>query len=318
MIDVLSDVLSVARLKGTVYFSAELRSPWGIALPRRPRAPFYVVTRGRCEIALDVPGSPPASLGSGDLAILPGGTAHTVASSRGAKTMPLDQFVARYPMDERGRLSVLDRRGPATTLLGGFFELERAPEPLVDVLPPLIHLRGSHRDVATWLAPILKSIAQEAAQALPGRAVVLNRLADVLFVKAVRAWLLTTTATNGAGPPNWLRGLADPRIARALGEIHRTPEQALTLGRLASLAAMSRTAFAQRFRALVGTTPVTYLTSWRMQKAAYLLEMGTLSIAQIAERVGYSSELGFAKAFRRRLGTPPGAYARRASRSRTG
>ena len=74
---------------------------------------------------------------------------------------------------------------------------------------------------------------------------------------------------------------------------------------------MSRTAFARRFHALVGQTPVGYLASWRMQKAAYLLEMGALSIAQIAERVGYTSELAFSKAFRRLIGMPPGAYARR-------
>ena len=114
MTDVLSDVLAVTRLKGTVYFSAELRAPWGIALPQRARLPFYVVMRGRCEITLDGAASPRASLGAGDLAVLPGGTAHTMASSRGAKTLPLEQFVARYPMDERGRVRALDRQGPAT------------------------------------------------------------------------------------------------------------------------------------------------------------------------------------------------------------
>ena len=311
MIDVLSDVLAVTRLKGTVYFSAELRSPWGIALPQRARLPFYVVTRGRCEITLDGAGSPRASLGRGDLAVLPGGTAHTLASSRGAKTLSLEQFVGRYPMDERGRVRALDGKGPTTSLIGGFFELERAPEPLVAVLPPIVHVRGGDADVSGWLAPILKSIAQEAAQAFPGRAVVLNRLADVLFVRVVRAHLLKASANGASASPSWLRGLADPGIARALGEIHRAPEEAWTLTRLASHAAMSRTAFAQRFRALVGRTPVSYLARWRMQKAAYLLEMGTLSMAQVAERVGYASELAFAKAFRRLTGTPPGAYARR-------
>jgi AraC-like DNA-binding protein len=84
--------------------------------------------------------------------------------------------------------------------------------------------------------------------------------------------------------------------------------------RLAARAAMSRTAFAQHFRTLVGQTPVSYLATWRMQKAAYLLEMRTLSIAQVAERVGYASELAFAKAFRRHIGVPPGTYARRHAR----
>ena len=310
MPDVLSEVLAVTRLKGTVYFSAELHAPWGIALPQRRRAPFYAVTRGQCEITLDGAPSLGVSLGPGDLVVLPGGTAHTLASGATAGAIPLEQFVARFPMDERGHVKALDGKGPTTSLIGGFFELERAPEPLVAVLPPLIHLPGDDAEVSGWLDQTLRSIAHEAAQALPGRAVVLNRLADVLFVRVVRAYLLKSSAGGETGPPSWLRGLTDPRIARALAQIHRAPEQAWTLAQLASRAAMSRTAFAQRFRTLVGQTPVSYLAAWRMQKAAYLLEMGTLSIAQIAEHVGYTSELAFAKAFRRLMGTPPGAYAR--------
>lgn len=313
MPDVLSEVLAVTRLKGTVYFSAELRAPWGIALPQRRRAPFYVVTRGQCEIGLDGAPSPGVSLGPGDLVVLPGGTAHTLASSATADAIPLEQFVARFPMDERGHVKALDGKGPMTSIIGGFFELERAPEPLVAVLPPLIHVSGDDAEVSEWLDQTLRSIAHEASQALPGRAVVLNRLADVLFVRVVRAYLLKLSAGGATGPPSWLRGLTDPRIARALAQIHRAPEQAWTLAQLASRAAMSRTAFAQRFRALVGQTPVSYLAAWRMQKAAYLLEMGT-SIAQIAEQVGYTSELAFAKAFRRLMGMPPGAHARQHTR----
>jgi AraC-like DNA-binding protein len=309
--DVLSEVLAVTRLKGTVYFSAELRAPWGIAVPQRPRAPFHVVISGQCEITTDGPAPSSASLGPGDLAILPGGVAHTLTSSAGTAALPITQFVARHPMDEYGHVKALEGHGPTTTLIGGFFELERAPEPLVSILPTIIHLRGGDDpEVAAWLEPTVRSIAHESAQALPGRDVVLNRLADVLFVRAVRAHLLKTSSNGGAGRPSWLRGLSDPRIARALTEIHRAPEKAWTLAQLASHAAMSRTAFAQRFRALVGQTPVSYLATWRMQKAAYLLEMRTLSIAQVAERVGYASELAFAKAFRRLIGTPPGAYAR--------
>src|SRR5262249_13755096 len=152
--------------------------------------------------------------------------------------------------------------GPMTTLIGGFFALERAPEPLVTILPPMIHFRGDDPSVSTWLDPTLRAIAHEAAQDYPGRAVVLDRLADVLFVRVVRAYLLKMSATNGSGPASWLRGLTDPRIARALAEIHRAPEQAWTLAQLASCAAMSRAAFAQRFHALVGQTPVSYLATW--------------------------------------------------------
>jgi AraC-like DNA-binding protein len=292
-----------------VYFGAELRAPWGIAIPDRPRSPFFAVMRGQCEIALDE-GTSPTTLGPGDLVILPGGPAHSLRSSAGATAIPLTQFVARHPMDERGHVKALEGKGPTTSLIGGFFELERAPEPLLSVLPPIIHLRGDDAEISAWLEPTLRAIAHESTQALPGRTVVLNRLADVLFVRAVRAYLLKLPPTR----PSWLRGLTDARVAKALAEIHRAPEHDWTLAALASHAAMSRTAFAQRFRELVGQTPVNYLGRWRMQKAAYLLEMRTLSITQVAEQVGYTSELAFAKAFRRVIGTPPGAYARQHSR----
>ena len=315
MTDVLSEVLAVTRLKSTVYFSAELRAPWGIAVPRRRRSPFYVVSHGRCEITLEGQATSSVELRPGDLVVLPGGPGHALASSARAATMPLERFVERYPMNERGHVKVLGK-GPTTSLLGGFFEFERAPEPLLTILPPLIHLAGDDRRVAGWLEPVLRSIAHEAAQTFPGRAVVLNRLADVLFVAAIRAHLLKMSATARARSQSWLRGLTDSRIAQALAQIHNVPEEAWTLTQLASRAAMSRTAFAQRFRALVGQTPISYLATWRMQRAAYLLEMGTLSIAEIAARVGYASELAFAKAFRRLIGTPPGAYARRHARGR--
>jgi mannose-6-phosphate isomerase-like protein (cupin superfamily) len=126
MTDTLSEVLAVTRLKGTVYFSAELRAPWGVALPQRPRAPFYVVTRGRCEITLDGGASPGVCLESGDLVVLPAGSAHALVSSSRASAIPLEQFVARHPMDERGQLKALNGKGPTTSLIGGFFELERA------------------------------------------------------------------------------------------------------------------------------------------------------------------------------------------------
>ena len=314
MTDVLSDVLAVTRLKGTVYFSAELRAPWGIALPQRSRSPFYAVTRGRCDITLDGSRSSFLSLRPGDLVVLPGGAAHRIASSPRVPAIALEHFVARHPMDARGHLEALDGKGPRASLIGGFFELERAPEPLGAILPSLIHLPAGDAELRRWLGPILRAIAHEAVQDHPGRAVVLNRLADVLFVRAVRAYVLRTSAARANGPQSWLRGLTDPRIATALERIHRAPEQAVTLGGLASGAAMSRTAFAQRFRALVGRTPLSYLASWRMQKAAYLLEMGTMSIAQVAESVGYTSEPAFAKAFRRLIGVPPGTYGRRHAR----
>src|SRR5258706_14926554 len=121
MTDTLSEVLAVTRLKGTVYFSAELRAPWGVSLPQRARSPFYVVTRGRCGITLDGGPSASVSLGPGDLVVLPGGAAHASASSPGGVAIPLHQVVARHPMGARGHLTALDVNVAATSLVCGLF-----------------------------------------------------------------------------------------------------------------------------------------------------------------------------------------------------
>lgn len=127
----------------------------GLALPQRRRAPFYAVAEGGCAITVESTPVTRASLAAGDLVVLPGGAAHTLAAGAAAATIPLEQFVARHPMDERGHLKALDGSGPRTCLIGGFFELERNPEPLAAVLPPMIHLAGHDPDVSTWLEPML-------------------------------------------------------------------------------------------------------------------------------------------------------------------
>jgi transcriptional regulator GlxA family with amidase domain len=138
---------------------------------------------------------------------------------------------------------------------------------------------------------------------------VANRLCDALFVYLLRSHL---TARAGDAAASWLRGLDDPQIRAALTLMHERPEHAWSVAALAAGVGMSRAAFAARFTALVGQTPIRYLTQWRMQKAATLLRTERRSIESIARHVGYESPVAFAKTFKRVTGRPPGAYRRRA------
>ena len=303
--DVLSDVMEQVRLEATVYFSAELHAPWGIGVARRGRAPFYAVTEGRCEVQV---GRRVLKAEAGDLLLIPNAAPHVARSDRSAAVMPFDAWLAAHPMDARGATRH-PGGGAVTRVTGGFFSTDVARlNPLFAALPPVIHLRGTDPAVRRWLEPTLAFIHAEVAAAEQGAATVLRRLADVLFIQAVRVH-----AQREGAAASWLRGLADPRIARALTLIHARFAEPWTLDALARDAGLSRTLLAVRFKALVGESPMNYLTRWRVTRAAGLLRGGRDSLDRIAEQVGYASVAVFSKAFRRATGESPGRWRRIAS-----
>jgi AraC-like DNA-binding protein len=300
--DVLTDVMDQVRLEGMVYFSAELHAPWGIAIDRRGRTPFYAVTAGDCEILLE-PGGPAHRMRTGDFALLPNAAAHVVRSGPGAIVVPFDDWHATHPMHPDGS-TVHAGRGASTCVTGGFFSVAAIrTNPLFGALPPLILLRGDDPAVVRWLQPTLAFIHAEAGARLQGGRTVLRRMADVLFIQAVRIH-----AAQQHGAASWLRGLAEPRVAHALALIHARYAQPWTLEALAREAGASRTLLAVRFRALVGETPMNYLARWRVTRAANRLRAEPISLERLAEQVGFGSVTVFSRAFRRHMGMTPGKY----------
>jgi transcriptional regulator GlxA family with amidase domain len=172
----------------------------------------------------------------------------------------------------------------------------------------VIHLPGEHGRGQAWLESSLRLLLDEAFSDAPGSSTVAERVADILFVQAVRAFLASNAVSDGG----WLRGLTDPQVAKALARVHSTPEVALTLHGLAREVGMSRTVFAQRFRTLVGESVMAYVARRRMHVAAGLLGSTDLPLAEIAARVGYDSDVAFSKAFKRWSGEAAGRYRHRA------
>jgi AraC-like DNA-binding protein len=162
-----------------------------------------------------------------------------------------------------------------------------------------------------WLDAILQLLAVETALEQPGTETVVSRLTDILFVRALRTHL----ASLPEGSQGWLRALKDPPMATALHLLHEQPEQPWTVEGLAERLAMSRSAFAARFKELVGEPPMSYLTRWRLQKAAHRMLEGDATLASIARAVGYETESAFGKAFRRHFGVTPGDYRKQTSRA---
>lgn len=304
--DVLTDVMEQVRLEGTVYFSAELRAPWGISIVRSGRAPFYAVTAGECELQVGRRGKA-RTVRAGDFVLLPNAAPHVVRSGKDALVVPFDDWLQAHPMDRRGSTRHAGP-GAATRVTGGFFSVDPLRiNPLFAALPPLIHLRGADPRVRQSLAPTLLLVEAEIAAGSLGAATVLRRLADVLFIQAVRLH-----ADDGNATAGWLRGLADARVGRALTLLHERYAEPWTLQALAREVGASRTLLAVRFRELVGEPPMAYLTRWRITRAANLLRGARQPLARIAGQVGYSSDAVFSRAFRRVTGHSPRDWRRMA------
>jgi AraC-like DNA-binding protein len=323
--DVLTDVLETVRVVAACYGRLEATAPWGIRVRPGEDAKFHVVLEGHARLVVDGVDEP-IELSAGDIVALPHGHAHSLIDDPSATPTLVDTCTLVHslidpsvkppqPLEEllvcrpRGDNSVMrvGGGGQSSTIVSGRFRFEdRKNNPLLSVLPPVITLRGEMGKSVRWLEPTLKFIACEAQSGRPGSQTVIARLADVLFIQIVRGHL-ASLPVDGSG---WLGALADAQIGAALGHIHQSPEQDWTVQSLASKVAMSRSAFASRFMRLVGEPPLSYVTRWRMQKAASMLRDGKQTLAAVAAQVGYDSEAAFSKAFKRAVGSAPGAYRR--------
>lgn len=307
MHDVLSDVLHTVHLQSCIYCQSIInKADWALRFSHIECAAFHIVAEGSCWIEVEGTAQP-IQLTKGDLLVLPTGTNHTLADHSGAAIcadIRLDQADAHVYQVMRWGDS-----GPQTSLICGTFTLDKDNGgDLLQFLPTILHFDTS--SVARYgIKPSIDALIEEANADYPGRATILTRLADVLFIKVLRA-CLSMSENQAVG---WLRALNDPYLAAAISQLHAKPDHAWTVERLAIAASMSRSAFAVRFVEIVGETPFQYMRRWRMQLASELLRHSSLPITEIASRVGYQSDLTFSKAFRRELQTSPARY-RRAAR----
>jgi AraC-like DNA-binding protein len=303
--DLLADVIDQIRLEGTVYFRTVCNGAYGIRIAQRARTPFYAVQEGQSEIRLLDTGAVHRA-GAGDLLLLPNAAPHVIGSGARVPVLDLTDWMALHPMDAQGTVYALRGNGPITRVTGGFFDIDTLRiNPLMQALPPVIHLKANNAAVQRWLAPTLEFIHAELDAGMHGARTVLRRMADVLFIQAVRAY-----ASQQGGGASLLRGLSDRRIGRALVLLHARYAEAWTLEALAREVGISRTLLAVQFKELVGESPISYLTRWRIMRAANRLRGERTSLGRVAESVGYTSDAVFSKAFRRVTGVTPGRFRR--------
>jgi AraC-like DNA-binding protein len=295
--DVLNNLLQALRLRTTVFHRGTFCGAWALDTSGSGRAAFHLVLDGHCWLHL--PSLPvPEEIHPGDLVLFPRDAAHTISSDEGAVS-PVNQAFS-VPLEAQAPV-------PGTALICGHFEFAaRGSNALLNALPDYVVFRAPDSGATGWPRTVLNRIFEEARADQPARAVMIERLVDLLFIEAIRGYLASRPQSTGL-----FAALRDPQLRRALDQMHADVERPWTVEDLAAAAAMSRSAFASRFQAILGQTPLGYLTGWRMKLAFDWLQEGS-SVIDVALRCGYQTEAAFHRAFKREIGLTPGAVRRAA------
>lgn len=317
--DVLSDVLSALRLTGALFFDVHARAPWVVETPPIRRIServmpdfdrviaFHAVMDGVCFASPTDGSVAPVKLECGDAVIFVGGEGHLLGSEAGKRARP--NLGLYYRPEDRPLPFVIDEvggRGEAAQIVCGFLGCDDRPfNPIVDELPPMMHVRraGEGKNLTCEL---IRVVLQENKSPSAGGEIFLAKLSELLFLQAVRQHI----GRLPADAKGWLAGLRDVAIAASLRLMHARPSEPWTLEALAKEIGLSRSGFAERFSQVMGMPAMQYLGNWRLQVAARLLERPNLSLTQVASSVGYESEAAFNRAFKKRVGTPPGSWRR--------
>ncbi len=300
MLDPLEDVLALVGASARLASTLVGHGDWALRFPAPAGAKFNAVLEGTCVVAID--GRTPLTLHTGDVFLLTRPVEFVLSTSSAAAVEPASPY---FGTSHAGVGIVGPRAEPVTArLIGGSFEFDRrARHLLLDGLPQLIHL-PAHADGAFAVQEMLMRIDRELRQDRLGSRIIAEHLALVMFIDLLRH------IGNDAVESGWLRGLGDPVTAAALRAIHGNPARAWTVRQLADVAYVSRSTLAARFKRSVGLGPLEYLTRWRIEIGADRLTRTDQAIATIARAVGYGSEAAFGLAFKRELGTTPGAFRR--------
>lgn len=332
----MSDAISAVRIGRPSSQRMRVTGSWCTRLAPYDGAGFHVVLEGHCWLLPD--GGEPVELGPGDAVLLPHGTGHVIAdgpadAARLTRAVPFERWLERAGSRAGRREPSAADDGVAVEMLCGKYRLDRSHvHPLLAELPPLLHLpnragsadrsghashSGSSRSDGTGgagtdpgLRAAIALLGHEVGERLPGSAVALPSLLDLLLVYMIRSWTAENAApgSRGGAAGTWPAALGDPVTAAALRALHTDPAAPWTNELLAAEAGVSRPTLARRFTALVGRPPMAYLTWWRLTRAATLLRDTPDPLASVARRVGYSTPYALSHAFRREFGTTPGQY----------
>lgn len=283
--DLLSLLIGRVSLRGRVYARPTVCGEWQINPSGKARATYHLLGRGGGWLHMRG-GQPPIALRSGDLVFFPDDAWHVLTSSP----------------DLQGELSRMPpaNGGPYTQLVCGLYQADdRELARLLQGLPDVVLIRAD--EGGSRLSHVVRLLSEESEQDSQGSGLILDALSDVLLTLILRHCVDRGMISRGL-----LAGLGEPRLASALLAMHQDPGHDWRLETLAQRCALSRSTFAERFQRVLGISPGHYLAELRMNEARALLRSESMSVAQIAERLGYATETAFRRAFRRITGRTPG------------
>jgi AraC-like DNA-binding protein len=309
----LEQALNGVQLDGAIFFRSEFTEAWSFSSPAargefaqvvEPRAErlimFHIVAKGSCWVA--GPDGERHWANEGDVIVLPYGDEYEMGGTASATSVPIFSLLAPPPWTT---LPVLRHggEGDRTDVVCGYLHSE---DPLFDprmrAFPSVFVVRLAE-PAAQWVrASIEYALATSSDTAASDAAS--TRLPELLLIEMLRLHL----ASAPSAEHGWITALHDPALAPALACLHARPEHPWTVSELAHEAAVSRSLLDQRFRDVLGLSPIRYLTEWRMHIAADLLASTDLTVAQVASRTGYDSQEAFSRAFKRRMGSAPSTW----------
>ena len=315
--DPITDIFQTMHVTAFGLHRLEATAPWGLIREKQAEAKvipsgqnlptdlahFAMLSRGSCWLSVEgIPDAIP--LVGGDCFLLARGASIVMRDS--PRTRPRLSF---REIGERARSHVAHcgGGGTPTTIVCGSLSFDRASlKPITQLLPRFILIKADQaRTLALHIT--MQALSSEMTEQVPGSEIVANRLGEVLFIQILRAHIASAPERS----QGWLRAIFDPQMGTVLSAIHDRIDAPWTVESMAAEAGMSRSAFAARFKEIVGQTPLEYVTEWRMQKAIRLLERRNKKLPDVARSVGYESDAAFSKAFKRIVGANPGEYVKR-------
>ena len=300
--DPLAEVFSSSRIGKAIFTRLYATAPWGFISRRGAPVKFALVLRGGGILQTEAH-PVPVQLSQGDIFIMLDDAPYSIVDDPASALLDCD-FVETLRV---GNVIRLGGGGETTAFISGQFEIDRlSAKPILNVLPKFLHLKADAGRTQAFQS-VLELLATETEQ--PGLASesMVARLYEMLFIHAVRSY----TSGCEIGHGGWLAGITDPQLGETIRTMHGNLQRDWTVEILAQHAGMSRSAFAAKFKAVIGQTPLDYLTRWRVYRAGMLIRRNTSTISEVSYAVGYESESAFTKVFRRHTGVTPSQFRKR-------
>ncbi|MBC3767048.1 AraC family transcriptional regulator [Neptunicella marina] len=295
--DPLANLLHTLQLDSVFYTRSSLSAPWGVAMPPIENSMmFHLIVEG--EVLLEI-NQQSYHLQAGDFVILPFGQGHIIKDAKNSPAVPLHDLPIKNITPRYETLIYGGGGAQCELICGAVFFTNPLVNKLISLLPVVLQISQNNPQAQQTIQQLIQILGAEAQNIALGGEAIITRLADILVIHAIRQYI---DEQQNIG---WLKAMKDKRIGRALQLIHQAPDTQWTLISLANEVGMSRTAFSQRFKLLVGETPLHYISQWRMSLAHQRLSMTSDSILEIGLDLGYQSESAFCRAFKKLNGHSP-------------